>query len=631
MQDTDAAASLRRDRLTAPAEAGHSIVTLTTLASVTVVCAILYIAKDLFLPLALGMLIAFVLTPAVNALRRRGLRDMPAVILTVISAGAMVAAFVLILAYQVSQIGLNLPQYQGNVLSKIDTLLEAGTDNKIIAHLQGMVENISARLEAETAGPGTETQTMKVEVVEHTGLMDWLNDVILPALAPVGIFGLIFVVVIFALLERATLRDRLVQLIGGSNILATSRLLAEAGTRVSTYLLAQLVVNVIYAVPIWLGLWLIGVPNALFFGLVTLVMRFVPYIGSAISAILPLLMAFAVSPDWSLVIWTAALFLVVEFVTSNIIEPWFYGQRTGVSPLAVIVSTMFWTWLWGPMGLIIATPLTVCLVVIGNHVPSLRLFPIMFGDQPVLAESARLYDRLLVGRSFEFTESATATTAQRYLAEYYDKTAIPALALADADHEAGLLSDYQSHRIANAAWTLTEELETVVEEELSLGAETPEGPGETSLVANGILDGVDCKIAVIGAQTQLEDAAAQMVAQALRAEGAEVVALPLRAMLPGALGGFKPETLVIVTLGSTQVATTGLQVRQLRRRLPGVRIGVAHWSAPDAPAPDTLAPEGARAGRPDYAVRGMEDLFAQAFGKPAPATGQDGGSTAASR
>jgi predicted PurR-regulated permease PerM len=624
MQDSDEAAALRRDRLIVPAESGHSIVTLTTLAAITVVCAILYVAKDLFLPLALGMLIAFVLTPVVNALRRRGLRDMPAVVLTVLAAGALVAAFVLILAYQVSQIGAKLPQYQGNVLTKVDSLLQAGTDNKVVAHLQGMVETVSRRLEAQPTGPGTEGQTMKVEVVERAGLMDWLNDVILPALAPVGLFGLVFVVVVFALLERATLRDRLVQLIGGSNILATSRLLAEAGSRVSTYLLAQLVVNVIYAVPIWLGLWLIGVPNALFFGLVTLVMRFVPYIGSAISAILPLLMAFAVSPDWSLVLWTAALFLIVEFTTSNIIEPWFYGQRTGVSPLAVILSAMFWTWLWGPMGLIIATPLTVCLVVIGHHVPSLRLFPIMFGDQPVLAESARLYDQLLVGRSFEFTASATATTAKRYLAEYYDRTAIPALALADADHEAGLLSDIQSHRIAIAAWTLTEELEAVVEEELTQGADTPDAPEEASLVANGILDGVGRKIAVIGVQTRLEDAAAQMVSQALRAEGAETIALPLRAVLPRALGGFKPETLVIVTLGSTQPATVGLQVRQLRRRLPGVRIGLAQWSAPDTPGPDTPAPDAPstgspRAGRADYTVQGMEDLFAQAFGKSEPA------------
>jgi hypothetical protein len=457
---------------------------------------------------------------------------------------------------------------------------------------------------------------MKVEVVEQPSVREWLTDVILPALTPVGIFGLIFVVVIFALIERATLRDRLVQLIGGSNILATSRLLAEAGSRVSTYLLAQLVVNVIYAVPIWLGLWLIGVPNALFFGLVTLVLRFVPYIGSAISAILPILMAFAVSPDWSLVLWTCALFLVVELVTSNIIEPWFYGSRTGVSPLAVIVSAMFWTWLWGPMGLIIATPLTVCLVVIGHHVPSLRLFPIMFGDKPVLADSARLYDRLLAGRTFEFTEAATASTAQHYLAEYYDKTAIPALALAQADHAAGLLSDYQTHRIANAAWTLTEELETVIEEELALGAEGTEVSAEdqSSLVANGVLDGLGRRIAVMGALTRLDEAAAQMVAQALRAEGAEVTTIPARAPLPRMLAGFKPEAIVVVTLDSAHKAAVDLQIRLLRRRLPGVKLGLALWATePETDTPTT------RKGAADFLALNMEELFSQAFDKEAAA------------
>ena len=616
MADTEDIAEPQRDRAGLWAESGHSIVSLTTLATIVIVCAILYMAKDLFLPLALGMLFAFILNPVVNHLRLWGLRDVWAVVLTVMSAGALVAAFVLIFAYQLSQIGMNLPQYQGNVLSKIDTILDAGSDSRVISHLQGMIDNISERL-AETPEGATGQETLKVQVVEQSSVREWLTDVILPALTPIGIFGLIFVVVIFALLERATLRDRLVQLIGGANILATSRLLAEAGSRVSTYLLAQLVVNLIYAVPIGLGLWLIGVPNALFFGLVTLVLRFVPYIGSAISAILPLLMAFAVSPDWSLVLWTAALFIVVELVTSNIIEPWFYGSRTGVSPLAVIVSAMFWTWLWGPMGLIIATPLTVCLVVIGHHVPSLRLFPIMFGDQPVLAESARLYDRLLAGRTFEFTESATASTAKHYLAEYYDRTAIPALALAQADHAAGLLSDYQTHRIATAAWALTEELETVIEDELALAAEgsdAPEDGKDAPLVSNGVLDGVGRRIAVMGAQSRLDAAAAHMVAQALRAEGAEVMTLPPRAQLPRLLGNFTPESLVVVSLDGARSSAIDLQFRFLRRRLPGVKLGLALWSGPADS--ESAAP---RKGTADFAASNMETLFTQAFGKPAAA------------
>ena len=613
MAKTDDTAMTRQDRPDLWTETGNSIVSLTTLATIIAVCAILYVAQDLFLPLALGMLFAFILTPVVNYLRRWGLRDTAAVILTVLSAGALVASFVLVLAYQLSQIGMNLPKYQGNVLTKVDTLLSAGADSRVIAHLQGLVERISDRIAAD---PSTSDPTMKVEVVDQPGVREWLTDVILPALAPVGIFGLIFVVVIFALLERATLRDRLVQLIGGSNILATSRLLAEAGGRVSTYLLAQLVVNVIYAIPIGLGLWIIGVPNALFFGLVTLVLRFVPYIGSAISAILPLLMAFAVSPDWSLVLWTGALFLVVEFVTSNIIEPWFYGHRTGVSPLAVIVSAMFWTWLWGPMGLIIATPLTVCMVVIGHHVPSLRLFPIMFGDKPVLADSARLYDRLLAGRIFEFTDAATTSTSKHYLADYYDKTAIPALALAQADHSAGLLSDFQTQRIANAAWTLTEELESVIEEELALAVEAPEtktdGEQPLSLVSNGVLDGLGRNIAVMGALTRLDEAAARMIAQALRAEGAAAVNLPPRASLPRLLGDFTPETILVVSLDSAHRAAVDLQIRLLRRRLPGVKVGLALWADPSETKP---APPGK--GAADFAVASMEELFAQAFDKQA--------------
>lgn len=613
MPKTDDAAVTRHDRQELWSDSGHSIVSLTTLATIAAVCAILYVAQDLFLPLALGMLFAFILTPVVNYLRHWGLRDTAAVVVTVLSAGAVVAAFVLVLAYQLSQIGMNLPKYQGNVLTKVDTILDAGADSRIVAHLQGMVDRISERLSADTEPTDP---TMKVEVVEQPGVREWLTDIILPALAPVGIFGLIFVVVIFALLERATLRDRLVQLIGGSNILATSRLLAEAGGRVSTYLLAQLVVNVIYAIPIWLGLWLIGAPNALFFGLVTLVLRFVPYIGSAISAILPLLMAFAVSPDWSLVLWTGALFLVVEFLTSNIIEPWFYGHRTGVSPLAVIVSAMFWTWLWGPMGLIIATPLTVCLVVIGHHVPSLRLFPILFGDQPVLADSARLYDRLLAGRIVEFTEAATTSTSKRYLADYYDKTAIPALALAQSDHSAGLLSDYQTQRIANAAWSLTEELETVIEEELALAQDPPDPlpDADQTLVGNGVLDGLGRKIVVMGALNRLDEAAARMVSQALSAEGAEVVTVPPRAVLPRALAEFRPETVVVVTLDETRSAAVDLQIRLLRRRMPGVKLGIARWADPSG---SKVSPPAK--GAADFAVDGMEDLFSHAFDKSAAA------------
>ena len=583
-----------------PEQAGHSIVSLTALAVITSVCIILAVGKELFLPLALGMLFAFILTPVVNALRRLGLGDRTAVVLTVIAAALLVGSFVLVFAYQVSQIGANLPQYQGNVISKIDALLDMGKDSRVVAHLQEMVADIGTRLEPQE-GAAADPGAMRVEVVDQTGLMDWLTAVILPALSPVVMFGLVAVVVVFALLERAALRDRLVLLIGGSNILATSRLLAEAGARVSTYLVAQLVVNVIYAVPIWLGLWLIGVPNALFFGIVTLILRFVPYLGTAISAILPLVMAFAVSPGWAMVLWTAALFLAVEFVTSNVIEPWFYGRRTGVSPLAVIVAAMFWTWLWGPMGLIIATPLTVCLVVIGHHVPGLRVFSILLGDNPVLEESARLYDRLLTGHAFAFDE-ATALAASEQPAEgiarYYDRQAIPVLAMAQADHDAGLLTDRQAQHIARAVFDLTERMDPLIEEEAA--------------ESGAALPGAGRRVAVVGARTLLDDAAAELLAQVLRAGGAETLVLPHRAVPGPALRDFGAGTALVAALdGAVQPAAT-MQLRQLRRRFPGLKVVLALWP------PEGAEPPAARAGVDAVAV-GLDQALALAFGQPAEA------------
>jgi predicted PurR-regulated permease PerM len=577
--------------------------------------------------LALGMLFAFILAPLVNRLRRLGLPDAPAVLITVLAAALMVASFILVVAYQLSQIGANLPQYQGNVLTKMDSLLDAGQESQIVARLQQMVNNIAERVAEASPSAGSDggtTETVKVEVVQPSTMTDWVTGAILPVLGPIAVFGLISVVVVFALLERASLRGKLVQLIGGTNIPASSRLLAEAGARVSTYLVAQLLVNVIYAVPIGLGLWLIGVPNALFFGIVTLVMRFVPYIGSAISAILPLVMAFAVSPDWSLVLWTGALFLVVEAITSNVIEPRFYGQRTGVSPLAVIVSAMFWTWLWGSMGLIIATPLTVCLVVIGLHVPGLRLFAILLGDKPV-HEASQLYDRLLSGQSFAISDLATMTTGERYLSEYYDGTAIPALARAQADFEAGLLSESQQARLAQAAVVMTEDLESVVEDELTQGAAKSSidaaeaSDSETTVMNNGLLDGVGKRVAIIPARTHLEEVVAAMIAQALRAEGADTRVMSQRLALLRSTKPTEEETIVLTSLDVTETRAMELQLRQLRRRYPKARIGVALWPG----GSDVISSDDNRSKTrfigTDFVSEGMGELMSACFSPVIPA------------
>lgn len=575
----------------------HRFMSTHALAVIVGSCVVLFVAKDVFLPLALGMLFAFILTPVVNRLCRWGMQGTLAVVVTVSAAATLVAAFVLIVAFQLSQIGVNLPQYQDNILGKMDALLAMGSDNRFVSHLQFMVESISSRLSAFS----TDTVAApKVEVIEQTSPMDWLTGVILPAFRPIGLFGLVFVLVTFALLERDALRDRLVQLIGGANILTTSRLLAEAGARVSTYLVAQVVVNIIYAVPIWLGLSVIGVPNALFFGMVTLVARFLPYIGAFISALLPVLMALAVSPDWSLVLWTVALFLVVEFVTSNAIEPWFYGHRTGLSPLAVIVSAMFWTWLWGPLGLFLATPLTVCLVVVGYHVPGLRLFSILFGDKPALEEPARLYDRLLAGRAHATTELGAAGNPD--LSAYYNQILIPALMLAEADHEAGLLSDLQIARIAKTTMGLMEDLETIAEDARARTPATEAEPPpqtQTPTLATGLED-LGTRVAIVGSRTRLDEVAARLLARELVAAGTETIVLPDALQMIDRLRTINPSAIVIVSLGGGQHWVSALQLRQLRRRFPKAQVVVAIW-----PGAEGKTAEAAAAGG-DYRLIGGE-------------------------
>ena len=218
-----------------------------------------------------------------------------------------------------------------------------------------------------------------------------------PLISPLATAGIVIVFVIFMLLKREDLRDRVIRLVGSRDLPRTTQALDDAARRVGRYLLMQLVVNTTYGIPIGIGLWLIGIPNPILWGMLCTVLRFVPYIGPVIAAFFPLALAIAVDPGWSTLLWAGALFIVVELISNNVIEPWLYGSSTGLSPVAVIAAAVFWTWLWGPIGLLLSTPLTVCLVVLGRHVPQLAFLDVLLGNEPVLSPPEHLYQRLLVG------------------------------------------------------------------------------------------------------------------------------------------------------------------------------------------------------------------------------------------
>jgi predicted PurR-regulated permease PerM len=567
-----------------PQSAGIAVV-----ATIAVVAA-LHLGKDVFLPLAIAVLIAFALSPLVTAVRNFGVPLIAAVLAVVALAFAVIGLFFMVVVGQFGQLAEQLPTFQGNIVSKLNALQSAGSEDGLVSRLTRMVSVINAEittaLPRDTAAPAA-SGPISVEVVERRGTFSTMLDLALPLIMPVAMVGIVIVVVVFMLLEREELRDRFIRLVGANDINRTTQVIEDAGKRVGTYLLIQLLVNVIYAIPIGVGLWVIGVPNALLWGMLTLVLRFVPYIGPLLSAIFPLFLAFAVSPGWSVVLWTAALFLTVELISSNAIEPWLYGSRTGVSPLAVIVAAIFWTSVWGPMGLVLSTPLTVCLVVIGRYLPQFAVFDVLFGDRPVLAPQSRLYQRFLVGDTMETSLRAQEVLEDEFIADYHRDVGIPALMLAQTDYERGVLSPEQENRFADAAGQFLRELDPIAEAERLQGGVSddvddnaePASEADTKVA----LTGTAYRLAVLGGRTRLDDVAAHMLAQAAIAEGADVELLSYGDLKPSrfaAVSGTGADCVILSFLDVAPSRASLLHIRRLKRSAPNMRVGVVLWQSP---------------------------------------------------
>lgn len=603
---------------------------LITLATIASIAAVLHFGSTVFLPLAIATLIAFALSPVVSALRRRGMPQTLAVLASVTLAFVILGGIFTVMGSQLSIVLEQLPTFQANIITKLEALQAAGGSSGVVGRFVDMLTRINAEISnALPAGsdPGAAGGgPMQVAVVENQSAWRVLQDIVVPIISPVVTGGLVIVVVIFMLLERDDLRDRFIRLVGSNDLHRTTEMLEDAGSRVAQYLLIQLLVNVIYAVPIGVGLWLIGVPNPVLWALMTLILRFVPYIGSVIAAAIPLFLAFAVSPDWSLVLWTSALFATVELITSNAVEPWLYGSRTGLSPLAVIISAIVWTWIWGPMGLILSTPLTVCLVVLGRYLPQFEVFDILFGDEPVLAAHARLYQRLLSGEVVESASRAEEALETAYLADYYQEVGIPALLLAQQDYDRGVLSQAQEQRIATSAAEVVEALAPVVDEERD----------EAAAEADADLPGQNAQLVVAGGRSRLDDVAARMLGQALSAEAATVKAVARGELMGLALTGTdgpRPSCLVLSFLDPNPARASLLIIRRIKRAIPGLRVGVVIWQMPDAlaaadglgaakglaaqglglaPTVSTAAREAEMIGA-DFVVTTMDEAMARAF------------------
>lgn len=545
-------------------------ITLPGVFAVVGAAVVLKLAQDVFLPLAIAMLITFALSPLVSVMRRLGLSMILSVLLVTALAFAAIGLFSLVVFGQLGELAMNLPTFQQNILTKLDGLQSAGAGNGLFTRAMNMVRAINSEIGAALPDTGTlPAKPMQVEVIENVSALGLLQNLVVPIISPVATSALVVILVIFMLLEREALRDRFIRLVGSNDLHRTTQMLGEAGDRVASYLLTQLLVNTIYAVPIGLGLWLIGVPNALLWGVLTLILRFVPYIGSVLAAAFPLFLAFAVSPDWSAVIWTAALFIAIEMITSNAVEPWLYGSRTGISSLAVIIAALFWTYIWGPPGLVLATPLTVCLVVLGRHIPQFAFFDILLGDEAVLTPHQQLYQRLLAGNKVEAVFHAEEGLTDQNLITFYQDVALPSLIMAQDDRNRGVLTPEQESRLAETALHLVTEMADLTADERD--------EAQSAKPANAPM--VTC----IGGRWQIDDITAIMLTQLLQVEGATAHALSHADLAPSrftkteaALQG----CVILCFLDPNPSRASLLHIRRIKRLAPHTRVGVVIWALP---------------------------------------------------
>lgn len=527
----------------------------------------LYAGQELLMPLALAGLLAFVLAPVVAWVRRL-LPESAAVVLTVGMALAATLSLGALAAAELAGLAEQTPRYQAHLRAKLaDVRADLGHSGALSSTTR-LLDTVDREVEATRRSltpPGAQKQAPMRVVVEAQANTGWraLRDQLRPMVAPLLSTGFVVVLLIFVLLERRELRDRLLRLAGGDP-LSMSQALDEAATRVSRYLGTQLLINLGYGTALGLGLWALGLPGALLFGALGAALRFMPYVGPLIASALPAMLAVVADPGWSMVLWTLGLVLVLEVVINNIVEPLFFGASTGMSAVAILLAAVFWTGVWGPIGLMLSTPLTVFAMVVGRHVRGLRILQVLLGSEPAFDAPTRLHQRLSAGQFEEALELANQEAAQQGLAAFYGNTALPALAMAQDDDTAGR-QVVQRHRLMAGTERLIEELRS-------------EHPG-TGAGAPAVL--------CIGLRWMIDGVSAQMLAHALDAQG--IAARTLGAMswqddLRHEGGAASVRLVCLVTFQPAPEAQVRYAAKRLRRLLPGVTLMLAQWQRPHSDA-----------------------------------------------
>ncbi|WP_439550862.1 AI-2E family transporter [Falsiroseomonas sp.] len=581
-----------------------------------VIIAVLYFARDLLVPLALSILLSFILAPIARALRRWGMPRVAGVILSVLAAVMVLASLGLVMGRQLAELAAQLPAYQAEVTRKLASINASGG---LVERAQEMLRGLSngvAREPRQVVPRGLNAdavQPIPVEIRQpDPAALETLQNVLAPLVTPLATAGIVIVLVIFVLLYREDLRDRVIRLVGARDLHRTVAAMDDAAYRLSRFFLAQTALNAAFGAFMGMALFAIGVPQPILWGILTGLMRFVPFVGTFVAVAFPLLLALATDPGWTMPIMVLVLFAIGEGAMGQVVEPMVFGHSTGLSPIAIIAAATFWTWLWGPVGLLVAVPLTVCLVVLGKHVDRLEFLEVALGDRPPLDPPETFYQRALMGDADGLEEQAETILRDGALSGYYDAVALPALALAQGDALRGGVAEERVQAVHARVAALLEDLEEEEEErperpvaELQEGQARPEETRtpETTTPPGLALPG---SVVCLPGRGPFDDAAAMMLAQVLRKRGIGAVVAPpelLRGDVTGFdLGQVRQAWLCALEGGSSSAAARYL-LRRLRRRMPGAQIcAMIACAGPEARLPAALRAEEAVAVEPGIAA-----------------------------
>lgn len=556
---------------------------LLTLALIAVVIAALYLAKGVLVPFTLAVLLTFLLSPVCDWLERRKLGRIPAVLVTTTLGFTVLGIAVWTAAVQMTSLTPKIPEYRQNIEAKFSSVNEYAVAalSKMTSSAQKMGQTLSPSEEA-SAPRGTNELPFSVRVLSSPAsawqVFGGMFGTMLEVLATAGI---VIVFVVFFLFRRDDLRDRFIHLAGKGHVTVTTQMLEDAGARVSRYLSMLFLLNVTFGISVALGLYLIGIPNAILWGILAAALRFVPYLGPWIAAVMPIALSMAISTGWVATILTVLLFVVLELLNNNFLEPWLYGKNTGVSAVAVMLAALFWTWLWGPVGLLLATPLTVCVLVVGKHIPQLAFLDILLGSEPVFEPKTRIYQRLLAGDQEEAAELFEDYLEHKSLVEVYDTVLIPALALTETHWQLGEINEGKHAFIMQSLKELIQDRGD--QQEMQAKEDTADAQkvgGDTSHVDWTNLSGLN--VLCLPARTEADETTARMLAQVLETRGCHVQAVPVTSLageLSDLVGGCTADMVCISATPPAAVMHARYLCKRLRIHLPQVKLVVGLWDA----------------------------------------------------